>query len=112
MSRSGIAATITTMNVQGGTVVLEGNLLKVTTLNQYGGTIYADNINPASGITTLNIYAGTFDTTRAANSRDIDALNIWPGGTFLRAGDGVTIGTGQVVNLQDVGAQQVTVAAI
>ena len=112
MSRSGVAATITAMNVQGGTVVLEGNKLFVTTLNQYGGTIYADNINSESGITTLNIYAGTFDTTRAANSRDIDALNIWPGGTFLRAGDGVTIGAGQVVNLQDVGAQQVTVAAI
>lgn len=73
------AATVTSVDVDGGTLQLEGDYT-VTTLTQTGGTV-TDNHRKTSGnaITTLNLQGGTYNAKGSNEARTVATLNLSAG---------------------------------
>lgn len=77
----GLAATITTMNVLGGTLRTEGDYT-ITTVNQYGGTVYSNHIKTGGNcVTTYNLFDGVLDLRATRRTRTIATLAV-TNGTF------------------------------
>ena len=70
-----LRASVTTLNVYGGTVYLE-EAAAATTVNLYGGTVQH---NSTGTVATWNAYGGTSDWLNYAGSRTVTDLNIYRG---------------------------------
>ncbi|MGH8569262.1 MAG: hypothetical protein ACREXU_14955, partial [Gammaproteobacteria bacterium] len=87
------AATVTTVNVDGGSLQLEGDYT-VTTLNVTAGTVIDNHIKTSgNSITTLNHDGGTVNLKGSNEARTIGTLNLKPGATLAADGGVVTFTT-------------------
>lgn len=68
-----LRASVTTLNVWGGTVYLE-EAAAATTVNIYGGTVFH---NSTGTVATWNAFAGTSDWLAFSGSRTVTSLNIY-----------------------------------
>ena len=84
------AATVTSVDVDGGTLQLEGDYT-VTTLNQTAGTVN-DNHRKAGGnaVTTLNLLGGTYNTKGSNEARTVATLNLSVGAVLAADGGVMT----------------------
>ena len=72
----GLAATLNTLEVHGGTCNTFGSFL-ITTVNMYGGTLNPTNVDGSGDcITTLNLFGGTVDMLTSNIDRDITTLSL------------------------------------
>lgn len=73
-----LRASLTTLNVYGGTVYIE-EAAAVTTVNVYGGTVYH---NSTGTVTTWNARGGTSDWLSYAGARTVTNTNIYRGASI------------------------------
>lgn len=86
------AATITSINVEGGLITLEGDYT-ITTLNLNGGEVICNNIKTAgNAITTANLNGGLLDGSQSSESRTWATINLNKGGSFSKS-SAITITT-------------------
>jgi hypothetical protein len=85
----GAAATVTLVEVAGGTLEIRGDFT-ITTLDVYNGMV-ADNHVKAGGnsVTTANLRGGTLDLQQISESRTYATLNYYGG--VLRASGAITL---------------------
>jgi len=86
------AATVTTVSVYGGDLVVEGDDYTITTLNVYAGTVRDNHDAAGTAITTANIYGGTLDGAQSTTARTWATVNHYAG-ALLRRNSGITITT-------------------
>lgn len=86
------AATITTVDVLGGTLTTDGDYI-ITTLNINGdATLFLNHLNASPVITTLNyLGAATVDVTRSSKARTITNLNTVKGAVLKADNTKLTI---------------------
>ena len=76
-----VRRTMTTLNVYGGSMVIDTDALAITTINIYGGTVTPVTVG---AITNLNIYGGTLDWSRCTrvgaitNTLSMDGARVIP----------------------------------
>ena len=77
------AAPSTSVDMLGGTLSIEGEIL-IGTLNALGGTVYPNNANASSVcVTTANVNNGTVNFTRSRQSRTVTTLTLNRRGTVV-----------------------------
>lgn len=87
------AGTVTTATCWGGLLRIEGDYT-ITTLNVNGGTVTDNHFKTAgNAITTANVNAGTLDGTASGQARTWATVNLNDGATMKRDSSVVTITT-------------------
>lgn len=81
----------TTMNVYGGTLIVDvANAAAASTINQYGGTVML-NGHGTTAITAYNLLGGTLDATRLSVDTTITTLILQYGVTYVGKPNGATL---------------------
>jgi formylmethanofuran dehydrogenase subunit C len=94
----GAAATITEVEVNGGTLEIRGDFT-ITTLDQRGGVVDDRHIKTGgNAITTCDLWGGTLTLQGTAEARTIGTLNYYAG-TLKADGDVITLTTLNLKNL-------------
>jgi hypothetical protein len=94
----GAAATITEVEVNGGTLEIRGDVT-ITTLDQRGGVVDDRHIKTGgNAITTCDLWGGTLNLQGTAEARTIGTLNFYAG-TLKADGDVITLTTLNLKNL-------------